>query len=70
MPEESIEVGEEGCWQTVQFQKSPIMSTYLMAVVVGEFDVIEAKGKADVTLRGALPLKACSSVESKRQQVP
>eukprot|EP00959_Pyramimonas_sp_CCMP1952_P378672 7932293-Pyramimonas_sp.AAC.3 len=44
------EGGEEG-WQTVQFETTPIMSTYIVAVVVGEFDVIEAKGKAGVTLR-------------------
>ena len=38
-------------WQTVKFETSPIMSTYLVAVVIGEFDVIEAVGKAGVKLR-------------------
>ena len=37
----SIEEKCDGHLRTVSFQESPIMSTYLVAIVVGEFEYIE-----------------------------
>ena len=37
-----IEEKKEGDIKTVYFQESPIMSTYLVAVVVGLFDFVES----------------------------
>ncbi len=34
---------EEGNTKTVTFDRTPIMSSYLVAVVVGEFDYVESK---------------------------
>ena len=34
---------EEGDLKAVTFDRSPIMSTYLLALIVGEFDVLEGK---------------------------
>lgn len=38
-----IEEKQNGPLKTVYFQESPIMSTYLVAVVVGMFDYVEAQ---------------------------
>ena len=44
MPEiESSEDPEDAGYNIVKFATSPVMSTYLVAVVVGEFDYIEDK---------------------------
>lgn len=37
-----IEEKNDGLLKTLSFQESPIMSTYLVAVVVGLFDYVEA----------------------------
>jgi puromycin-sensitive aminopeptidase len=37
--------------KVVQFQKTPIMSTYLLAFIIGEFDYIEDKTKQGVHVR-------------------
>ena len=42
---------EEAGKKVFHFEKSPIMSTYLVAFVVGEFDFVEAKTKHDVLIR-------------------
>ena len=36
----------------VRFAESPIMSTYLVAIVVGEFEASEAKTKDNITVGG------------------
>lgn len=40
----------------VHFETTPIMSTYLVAVVVGEFDTIEKTTKDDVCIRVHTPV--------------
>ncbi|KAL5290109.1 NPEPPS family protein [Megaselia abdita] len=42
--------------QKLSFEKTPIMSTYLVAVVVGEFDFVEDKSSDGVTVRVYTPL--------------
>lgn len=49
MPEDRVVERENN--QTVYFKPSPIMSTYLLAWVIGEFDFIEQKTKHGVTVR-------------------
>ena len=38
-------------WKDVAFERTPLMSTYLVAWVVGEFDVVESETKEGVTVR-------------------
>ena len=38
----------------VRFAESPIMSTYLVAIVVGEFEASEAKTKDNITVGGTI----------------
>lgn len=38
-----VEEKQNGPLKTLYFQESPIMSTYLVAVVVGMFDYVEAQ---------------------------
>eukprot|EP01098_Paradermamoeba_levis_P005049 TRINITY_DN2145_c0_g1_i1.p1 TRINITY_DN2145_c0_g1~~TRINITY_DN2145_c0_g1_i1.p1 ORF type:complete len:871 (-),score=296.37 TRINITY_DN2145_c0_g1_i1:122-2734(-) len=40
----------------VHFDRSPIMSTYLLAFIVGEFDYLEGKSKEGVTIRVYTPI--------------
>jgi len=42
--------------KTITFQSTPVMSTYLLAFVIGEFDCIEGKTKAGVQFRVFTPL--------------
>eukprot|EP00455_Lapot_gusevi_P056982 TRINITY_DN957_c0_g2_i1.p1 TRINITY_DN957_c0_g2~~TRINITY_DN957_c0_g2_i1.p1 ORF type:complete len:901 (+),score=360.58 TRINITY_DN957_c0_g2_i1:141-2705(+) len=49
MPEQSNSV--EGDLRTVTFQPTPIMSTYLLAWVIGQFEVVEGQTKDGVTVR-------------------
>lgn len=37
-----IEKEEGNEWKTVKFQATPIMSTYLLAFVIGEFDMLDS----------------------------
>ena len=41
--------------KVVKFAQSPIMSTYLLAFVVGEFDFVEGKDSDGVTIRVYTP---------------
>jgi len=42
--------------KTVKFSKSPIMSTYLLAFTIGEFDFVEGKTKDGLPIRVFTPL--------------
>ena len=54
-----LEEKVNGPLKTVSYQESPIMSTYLVAVVVGLFDYVE-----DHTSDGMIRLSFISHVES------
>jgi len=42
--------------RTIQFQRTPIMSTYLLAMVVGEYDYVEGKDSNGVLVRVYTPV--------------
>jgi len=42
---------EDASLKEVKFARTPIMSTYLVAFVVGEFDFVEGKDADDVLIR-------------------
>ncbi|XP_012284370.1 puromycin-sensitive aminopeptidase [Orussus abietinus] len=46
---------EEGTTKTLVFERTPIMSTYLVAVVIGEFDSVEGKTSDGVLVRVYTP---------------
>lgn len=50
--EESV----EGGLSRISFDRTPIMSTYLVAVVVGEYDYVEAKSEDGVLVRVYTPV--------------
>jgi len=57
MPEiESKEDPEDATCKMVKFATTPIMSTYLVAIVVGEFDYIEDKSEEGILCRVYSPL--------------
>lgn len=53
MKEENL----EGDLKMLKFERSPIMSTYLVAVVVGEFDYVEGKSADGVLVRVYTPVE-------------
>ncbi|XP_063975639.1 puromycin-sensitive aminopeptidase isoform X2 [Diachasmimorpha longicaudata] len=53
MPVERVEKKDNV--ETIKFEKSPIMSTYLVAVVVGEFDFVEDKTTDGTVVRVYTP---------------
>ncbi|GAB0099066.1 Aminopeptidase [Sergentomyia squamirostris] len=55
MPVVNEKVLEEG-WKIVKYQTSPIMSTYLVAVVVGEYDYVEGTSEDGVLVRVYTPV--------------
>uniref|UniRef100_A0A0K2TW69 Aminopeptidase n=1 Tax=Lepeophtheirus salmonis TaxID=72036 RepID=A0A0K2TW69_LEPSM len=57
------EVPGEGSSITYHFEKTPIMSTYLVAIVIGNFDMIEAKTKQNVLVRVFAPLGKSSQAQ-------
>jgi len=52
MPEvSSVEDKEDPSTKVVTFATTPVMSTYLVAIVVGEFDYVEGKSEEGITCR-------------------
>lgn len=54
MPEKSVT--EDGDKKTVSFQTTPIMSTYLLCFVVGEFEAVTSATKEGVEVRCWMPV--------------
>jgi puromycin-sensitive aminopeptidase len=50
------EIGENSSLAKFRFQKTPIMSTYLIAFIVSEYDYVEATDKNGVLIRVYTPL--------------
>ena len=48
----------DGKWKTLTFQKTPKMSTYLLAMIVGHFDAISETSRQIVTTVYTIPGKA------------
>lgn len=46
----------DGNWRVVSFERSPVMSTYLLAFVVGEYDHVESRDIDGVIVRVFTPL--------------
>ena len=55
MPPSEVETGDDGL-KTVRFADTPVMSTYLLAFIVGEFDYVETETKEGVTVRVYTPV--------------
>ena len=53
--EEEKDVPEDASLKCVKYTRSPIMSTYLLAFVVGEFDFVEGKDSDGVVIRVYTP---------------
>ena len=47
---------EQGNTKTVTFKRTPIMSTYLLAFIVGEYDYIEGHDSDGVRIRIYTPV--------------
>lgn len=54
MPPSRTETGEDGR-KTVRFAETPVMSTYLLAFIVGEFDCVETRTREGVAVRVHTP---------------
>ena len=52
---EEKDVADDASLKTVKYAKSPVMSTYLVAFVVGEFDFVEGKDADGVLIRVYTP---------------
>ena len=52
----SERVEEDGRLRVVKFETTPIMSTYLVALIVGEYDYVEDKSSDGVLVRVYTPV--------------
>ena len=52
---EEKDVADDASLKTVKYAQSPVMSTYLVAFVVGEFDFVEGKDADGVLIRVYTP---------------
>lgn len=52
---EEKDVADDASLKTVKYAPSPVMSTYLVAFVVGEFDFVEGKDADGVLIRVYTP---------------
>lgn len=55
MPVKTERIGDDG-WRTLDFDTTPLMSTYLVAVVVGEYDYVEDRSKDGILVRVYTPV--------------
>lgn len=46
----------DASWKVLSYEQTPIMSTYLLAFVVGEYDFLEEKDSDGVTVRVFTPV--------------
>ncbi|XP_055970076.1 aminopeptidase N [Sorex fumeus] len=51
MPKDTRPYHEDTNWNITEFQSTPVMSTYLLAYIVSEFDKVEAKSSGGVQIR-------------------
>jgi len=54
--EEDLPVDDCGCWKVISYERTPVMSTYLLAFVIGEFDYVEGKDSDGVLVRVYTPV--------------
>jgi puromycin-sensitive aminopeptidase len=50
------DLAEDNTWKVVTYERTPIMSTYLLAFVVGEYDYVEDKDADGVLVRVYTPV--------------
>ena len=50
-------MGDDHKWKVVKFNTTPVMSTYLVAFVVGEFDIARCHDEDGVEIRVYTPRK-------------
>jgi puromycin-sensitive aminopeptidase len=62
MPEEKVEILSNNTKRT-KFMCTPLMSTYLVALIVGEFDYIQATTKRGTLVRVITPIGRASAGE-------
>ena len=46
----------DSTWKAVKYERTPVMSTYLLAFVVGEYDYVEDKDADGVLIRVYTPV--------------
>ena len=51
------DLGDDHKWKVVKFNTTPVMSTYLVAFVVGEFDIARCHDEDGVEIRVYTPRK-------------
>ncbi|XP_003746515.1 puromycin-sensitive aminopeptidase [Galendromus occidentalis] len=56
LPIDEQPLPEDNEWKVVRFQTTPKMSTYLVAVVVGEYDYVEGITQSKIRVRAYVPL--------------